>query len=475
MFLKKLCYGTAVVFTACIIGALGGCRDSGESKIKRPASITWMVHDGLHKENASEKWAAEYERLTGVKINLQMVSNNEYKTLRDLAFASGDKPDVFDLDGTYYASFAAQGAICDLTDIIKTSPLFKQADSALWNSIAIKGRYYGIPKERPNGTVTYVRKDWLDRLGMKEPGTYDEFIAMLRQFKTKIPECSVPFTAPGLFEVNYLREFYQDASTDFVYKNGRWVDGMADENMAQALNRLQSAYKEGLIDMEIITNKTSTCRDIWYSGACGVFNYWAGGWADTLSKRLASNIKGALTEPVDAIAGSYYIRSAPSVLCIPSDRKPDRIRQIYTYFFEFRNDGTQGQLLFQNGVKDVHWKQEGVYLVPLPTVSDPRVTQDKVFTDPDNAIVKLALTDKMMKQTEIHTRSIEVLNKNYKQLPVFPVSRKYAKISSDLKLLREDILAKVVMGKLSVAEGLRQYRTDAENLGIDEVIDDFNK
>lgn len=45
--------------------------------------------------------------------------------------------------------------------------------------------------------MTYVRKDWLDRLGMDVPTTYDEFIEMLTRFKNEIPECTAPYTAPA--------------------------------------------------------------------------------------------------------------------------------------------------------------------------------------------------------------------------------------------------------------------------------------
>ena len=42
--------------------------------------------------------------------------------------------------------------------------------------------------------------------------------------------------------------------------------------MKAALQRMQDAYKEGLIDKEVVTNKTSTCRDK-FAGNVGVFNY----------------------------------------------------------------------------------------------------------------------------------------------------------------------------------------------------------
>ena len=57
----------------------------------------------------------------------------------------------------------------------------------LWDALTVNGKIYGVPRETPSAIVTYVRKDWLDRLGMEVPTTYDQFIEMLTRFKNEIP------------------------------------------------------------------------------------------------------------------------------------------------------------------------------------------------------------------------------------------------------------------------------------------------
>ncbi len=467
---------------AALITAFTGCgKNKGDAKssvsgeVVKPSEITWMVHDGLKKENGTDDWAKEFERLTGIKMNLNVVSNNEYSQLLDLAFASGETPDVFDLAGDRFASFVKQGAVADLTDYIASSPLATEVNKSLWDSIVINGHYYGIPKEMPNGVVSYVRQDWLDRLGMKQPENFDEYLEMLRAFKNQIPECTVPVTAPGLFEDQYLREFYQGATPSFTKVNGKWVDGMAQDNMNAALHRLQDAYKEGLIDMEVVTNKTSTCRDEWYSGKVGVFAYWAGQWGQTLTDRIHANVPDAKVESMKCIKDSHYVRVTPSVWTIPSSRTPAQVASIFKYFMEYKNDGGEGQVLFQSGIENVHWKQNGEYLEPLPLRSNPKELQLKAFVDPVLSVTQLKLTDKKMTHTYIFDKSIDDLNANFVQLPILPTSRKYLKITSDLKLLRQEILAKVVMGQMSVEDGLAKYKKDSEALGIADVLVEFNE
>ena len=42
-----------------------------------------------------------------------------------------------------------------------------------------------------------------------------------------------------------LPEFYQGATADYVKVDGKWVDGMAQDNMLTALQNLQDAYTAG--------------------------------------------------------------------------------------------------------------------------------------------------------------------------------------------------------------------------------------
>lgn len=188
-------------------------------EVEKPAEISWWTHDGLNEENGSEQWFSEFEKFTGIHLNHQFIPNNEYYDKLKLAFASDEVPEVFDLNGANLALYASQGAIYDLTDLLKASDLYDKVDPAIWEAIAIDGKIYAIPKEIPSAAVTYVRGDWLERLGMKAPTNYEEFLEMIRRFKAEIPECEIGLTAPGIKSEMNLPEFYQGAHYGFA----RWT------------------------------------------------------------------------------------------------------------------------------------------------------------------------------------------------------------------------------------------------------------
>ncbi len=58
-------------------GASGDGQASASGEVGKPASITWMVHTGLNEENGTAQGAEEDEELTGVKIDLNSMSDDE--------------------------------------------------------------------------------------------------------------------------------------------------------------------------------------------------------------------------------------------------------------------------------------------------------------------------------------------------------------------------------------------------------------
>ncbi len=455
-------------------GAGGSSSAPEEKVVEKPESISWWTHDGLNEENGAEQWFAEFENKTGIHLDHQFIPNNEYYDKLKLAFASNEVPEVFDLNGANLALYASQGAIYDLTDLLKASDLYDKVDPAIWDAISINGRIYAIPKEVPSAAVTYVRGDWLERLGMEPPTNYEEFLEMIRRFKNEIPECEIGLTAPGVKSEMNLPEFYQGAHYGFTKVDGVWVDGFAQDNMAEAMQRMQDAYKEGLMDMEIITNTTSTCRDAWYEGKVGVFNYWSGKWGGTLQDRLVANNEGAIAQPIQPIEEADYLFATLSGLCISSKVSDEKAEQIFKYFIEYMHDGGEGQVLFQSGVEGVHWEQDGNNVKPLPNLADPSAVTTSVWITPWLAISPLEVTDKNTEKADAVTNSLAITDAMATQVPITPVSETLNKITSELELEKADILAKVVMGEMTVEDGMAKYKEVAEELNVEKVLQELN-
>lgn len=455
-------------------GNLESSRQEESVGAGKPESIRWMVHDGLLEEEGTAQWVEEFEKKTGIDMTLDRVANNEYSQILELAFASDTVPDVFDLTTDKIAVYAKQNAVADITELVEKSDFYDSVDPAIWDSIRLNGRIYGVPAEKPTPSVTYVRKDWLDRLGMEVPGTYEEFTEMLRRFKEEIPECTVPMTGISTELAKFFPEFCQGANPNFVKVDGKWVDGMQQPNMENALSNLRDAYSEGLLDSEMITNTTANCRDQWYVGSVGVFNYQGGRWGQQLEERVKMNVPEAEVIAIPPVDGAEYQYMGMKLYCISSKLSDEEISAVYNYFISYMHDGGEGQVLFQSGVEGVHWEQDGEYVKPLPNLSNPKEDLKKCWIDPRRPISPLLEADKKNPENEMIDSSLKIGDTYCKQNGVYPVSESYTKISSELTMLKQEIIAKVILGDMTVQEGLQKYKEDAERLNVAKVEEEMN-
>ena len=445
--------------------------------VEKPEKITWWTHSGLNEEDYVTEWDTAFSELSGVTLEHTQVSNNEYYELLEIAFASGTEPNVFDLSAdTKLAYYASQGGIADLTDLVKESGIYDKVDPAVWESVSVDGKIYGIPGEMPSGAITYVRQDWLDELGMEVPANYDEFLNMLRAFKNDIEECKIPLTVPGLVSAQNLPEFYQDATPDLTKVNGQWVDGMAQDNMTAAMQRMQDAYAEGLIDMEAVTNTTSACRDKWYAGEVGVFNYWAGKWGNTLQVNLQANIPDAYITGIDAIEETYYRYAGFNAYCISGRLSEEEVRQVFTYFFNVSFDGADGQDLFYCGVEGLHSTKAADGTITYNKMkSNPDGTFQSVWATPWLAVVPFDDPAQAPQPAEMVTITLDTLKITGTHKPTMPTSETYNMIVADWTAIKQETIANIVMGKVSVEEGLANYRKQADALGVAQVLEEMNK
>ncbi len=443
--------------------------------IQKPESISWCSHDGMLPENGQEEWDAEYERLTGIKLEHTYVTGNEYNSKIEMDYAADTAPDVFDLSGQYYSKYVAEGAVADLTDLVHESGLYDEIDESLWEQVTVNGRIYGVPKEVPQACGTYMRKDWLDRLGLEVPTTYDEFINVLEQFRDNIPECEVPYTAPGLVTTQYIPDFYQGAFCGFTKVDGKWVDGMQEANMVTALQNMQDAYKEGLLDMEAITNTTATARDAWNSGNTGAFCYWTGNWGQQLTEQLQKNFPDAEVICIPAIEGCDYLSSNVCAHVINGRLSDEEIAQVFKYFINYMHDGGEGQVLFEFGVEGVHWEQDGDHVSMLPSMSDPNVKLNKAYILPSSRVTELKEDDKKMEYAKAYTDSLAVTDGTTKAQYTQPVSATYNIYAADLQTIRENTVAEIVTGNISVEEGLKNYKEQVDALNMDQILAEMNQ
>jgi putative aldouronate transport system substrate-binding protein len=457
---------------------------ANKKEIDKPKKIVAFLDTVVLKNSGQEQFCEEFKKQTGIELVIIKPEHNQYFEKLRLTFAAGEFPDVVEISEQDYCNYANEGAFIDLGPYIKKSAVSKKIDKQLFEGVKVGGKVYGYPTQIGTGPLTYVRKDWLDNLGLKVPTTWDEFYKVLKAFTYNDPDKNgkkdtYGITSSGstdstkvVFSNNFYRDFFLNSSSDWELKNGKWVDGFSQPEFKGALARLQKVYKEGLIDPEIFTNQTTTCREKFTSGKCGFFAYWYGIWNQKLDQDLQKKLgaQGAKMIPIPALKGGFNEARVPAVTAITSKSKCPAA--VFKYFIEYMHDAGSGEMLFTHGVENVNWtKKDGVYTI-LPDLVEPKKPFDKVFMSPEVAI---PVWSDPFKMDERVINSRDVFMKNYRQASLPPMPEIRSRLESQINNLRNEIFGKVLTGGMSVEQGLVEYKKRAKEIGLDNILAAMNQ
>ena len=528
IFMKKTVKKLAAVgLTLTSVMSLAACNNKttegpangsvAAKEVTQPKSFTVMVDNTVVAEtNGGKEFYAYLKTLLGdgtIDIKWIRPDHSGYYDAVGNAFNATDSmPDVVLLSADYYALYASSGYLWDMTDAWNASEtknsgrLIKTADNVL-NALQVAGldgqkRMYGFSPYRGNGCCTYVKKTWLEAAGHQVSDvqgktlTFDEYYKILKdmqQAKNSVVISSAGYIGSEAPYTNYLPEFYQKAQYSF-YKaaDGKYVDGFAQKEMQDALTRIQTAVKDGVIDKESVNNSTANARDKFYADNSGVFTYWAGTWADTLKTQLEA--KGLDSEliainPIKEL-GTYVERIAPAWCITTHAENPEGI---FKYFIDTMLDGGDVQTAWEYGAKGTHWdtKEESVTVKGkedepteykegefqmLPSPEKPTGLMKKNHIDPILALATFKNgTDPGAKaMTDVAKANGEFFANNSTVAVAVPYTEEMADNISDINKQRNIIVSKVANGEMSAADGIKEYQSKVGNK-VDEVLKSLNK
>lgn len=447
-------------------------------QVPEQTEIVAMWDTCLRSSEGQEEFRNEFEKITGVRLTINQPAHSQYRDKMLFSFAADQQGDVVEIMPDYfqdYYALAKRGDIVPLDKYIAKSKVFENITQAYLDAVRIDGKIYGVPINTGGGVVTYLRKDWLDNLGLEMPRNWDEYYHVLKAFTYGDPDKNgkddtFGITLPGLRESIYLQDFYQGAEHGFIQRNGVWVDGLTEPIMKEALTRLQQAYKDKLIDLSIFTNKTSNCREKFYRGECGVFPYWAGNWANNLQRNLETNYSEADVVALPAIEGVAYVNRIGPLMAVTN--KAVNPEQVFKNIIELMNDGGAGQNLFINGVEDHHWTKEAGKYNKIPYGSSQTIIS-KAYVQPE-----LALNESFLNHFELDLKVKESLKAfesclTWSTLP--PNSPTYLQYGEAISNLKTEIMTKIILGETSVEAGLVEYEKRSKVFQVDKILREVNQ
>lgn len=242
------------------------------------------------------RWTDAFKRLYNIDVSYEWQAQDaDYNQKLRLDMASGELPDIFIVRSqSDLLDLARQGLIWDLTDIMEQygteydKNVWKTDNGAALQMATLEGRIYGMPSNQSaTDAVSYlwIRKDWLQKLGLSEPKTLEELKEVMESFVKNDPDGNGVNDTWGLYmrgdDLDYpVRGLYAAygsyPNSWYEKEDGTVIYGGIDETTKDALAYLADIYRSGLINPEFVAMDTNKANEMILNNKAGIV--YAGHW-----------------------------------------------------------------------------------------------------------------------------------------------------------------------------------------------------
>lgn len=500
-----------LAFTLISAGCSGGKDTQGEPTQTQPASgLDTSKRIKVSAMNILYT-AAPPDKSSGIKIledkyNMDYsyipVTSADYFNKLGVAVASGDIPDLTvipGLDETWY-NYVDSDVFMPLEKYINEvdTPNLAKVPKEIMDLMTYNGHIYGLPRLRSQASHTLViRQDWLDKLGLTMPTTYEELEAVMKQFVENDPDGNgkndtygIAFNASssGLGGVSLLGSFKTPTNIAWSeHTDGKIYPVYQHPNFREALEYLVRLYKEGIISKDFVIMKGNQLEEDFLSGRVGVTAgfAWNAYTKERLDKARAVN-PNFQWAPVPALKGPDGFQGYSlgigfnGFIAIPAAQANDetKVKRMLKFIDDQMEADIDSELyhLLNYGNEGEHYnivdgkvqftdlgnkERTGLYLISNPPLeatdlNNPNDSQE--LQDVKNASYKAALTGTPYSDPSAKLMSTPTLKE------------KGAELS---KLMLEDII-KVISGEKPI-EFYDQALANWKEKGGQKILDEMNE
>jgi len=369
-----LCAALCVALCAVVL-TMSGCKPKEGRQVSIKVEVFDRGTDGGKTNPINNKWTdwIKEKLLADENILVEFIPvprPEEEQSLINL-MAAGTPPDVCMTYSTNnITSWGEQGGIFDVSPYIDTTlkdlKAFLGADDALpgrdfirRNMNAQTGQIFSMPARRMNVARlnVFMRKDWLDKLGLPVPKTTQEYFNTLRAFKERDPggvgrNRVIPFimNKDVRWSAGNIVEPFIDPN---LSARDRWINFVSDRafllpGYKEGFRFLNQMWNAGLIDPDFPLYKDDlTMNNLMKSGVVGSFVH---NWdqifrdSDRLITDLIKNVPDAEWVALDCITSSdgitHKISYDPAGInyFIPkSSKNPDAAMRYLNWLAKYEN------------------------------------------------------------------------------------------------------------------------------------------
>ncbi len=303
---------------------------------------------------------------------------SEYNNKLSLNVAGGELPDMFVIPGENYLTFRQMvdnDLLADLTEAYEKcagdylKDTFESYNGKNLEPLIIDGKLRAISTASLGygHNILWLRKDWMDKLGLQEPKTIDDLKHIIREFIDKDPGNNGAGNTVGLAldAVNPVGGYANRHGAEPIFhsveaypkqwmkdENGKVYYGSTTLQVKEGLEILRDMYQEGLIDKQFLSRLGSgETEAVLSSGLSGA--YFGPWWAvpgDVINTDPDAEFI-AVNAPLDANGKFNHLTPAPTGDLLAINKKyehPEVLFKIVNLEFDmYRGFNEEGNAAIQ--------------------------------------------------------------------------------------------------------------------------------
>lgn len=271
-----------------------------EEVIYTLGKMTGMNNSNLPKGDTYEDNG--YTRYLKKQLNIQNKDvfeageNDNYQETVSMTIASRELPDVMVVnDMDMLQLLVDNDLIEDLTQVYedctssRIKDIYNSYGSEILDNITFDGKLMALPETNIDDgpSLCWLRKDWMDKLGLDAPETVEDVENIVHEFVQKDPGGNGKGETVGLVcddeltgGCGYSYEYQNDIifasfgafPKQWIYnKDGEVVYGSVQNEAKAALGKLRQMYQQGTLDNNFLMRESSNIIELIVSGKCGSF------------------------------------------------------------------------------------------------------------------------------------------------------------------------------------------------------------
>jgi multiple sugar transport system substrate-binding protein len=327
--------------------ALAGCSTSsntsgsgGSLPVSKNAhatgTLTVWIRGAGDSPKAYQKIFDAFTAQTGIKVVIGTATLTDFETKLTAAASAHRLPDVVVDDAAQLGNFESQGIILPVDR--KTFTGADQLTDLAWKSATdLHGQAYAVPFSA-QANVLLIRKDWLDKLGLPAPKTWDDLAKTAAAFTTQDPDgdgkadtygLAVPGTTARGYTSWYWSTYLYGAGGDFVKSvgDGRYAATVDSPQAVQAAQFLQNQVCTAKdVQPSVLGDDTTATNKAFQTGVAGI--YLTGPYAYATMDATAVKGKYIVVAPPTGPSGSVATLAEGTDIFTMADSKSDEATKL---------------------------------------------------------------------------------------------------------------------------------------------------